>query len=209
MKITQPLLAAAIVVAALPASAQWYVGATAGGSKASLDTRGRTDQLLDLGFDDASSRGDESDTAYRVHLGWRFHPNFAAEAGYGDLGRFKLRSDVLPLGSLRSTMRATAADLSLLGLLPLGERWTVFGKVGAFEARTRSSFSGSGSVSLFEGSGDRSNRKSGVVYGVGLMADVMPRLAVRAEYDYYRRLGDDLTGKFDVKTLMVGVQYRF
>lgn len=209
MKLTTPFLAAAIAIAALPASAQWYVGATVGGSKASVDKENRNNQLLDLGFDDATTHVDESDTAYRVYLGWRLNRNFAVEAGYGDLGRFEQRTDVLPLGSLRSTMRVTSADLSLLGLVPLGERWTVFGKVGAFEAKTKSSFSGSGSVSLFDNAGSMSNRKSGVVLGVGLMADVMPNLAVRAEYDYYRRLGDDITGKFDVNTLMIGLQYRF
>ena len=209
MKLARPFLTAALVAAALPACAQWYAGASIGGSKASIDSSSRNNQLLDLGFDDASTSVDESDTAYRAHLGWRFHRNFAVEAGYGDLGRFEQRSDVLPAGSLRSSMRVTEGDLAVLGLLPLWDRWTLFGRLGAFEARTRSSFSGTGSVSLLDGAGSSTVRKSGALFGAGVMAELTPRLSARADYTYYRRLGDDLTGKLDVSTLTIGLQYAF
>lgn len=207
MKIATSLVTLALVALAFPAHAQWYAGGSVGRSKASLGSGLRDDQLFDLGFNSPSTSVDDKGTAFRAFGGYRFHRYFAAELGYVDLGRYELRSTVLPAGSLNSSLRSRGIDLSALGLLPIGERFTLFGRVGVLAARTRTSFSSSGSVVLIEGS--ESERSSGVLYGVGGMADIAPNLALRVEYTEHRKLGDDLSGEFKARTLTAGVQYRF
>ena len=95
-------------------------------------------------------------------------------------------------------------------MLPLGEQFTVFARVGAFAAETRASYSGRGSVLLFDGEQTQKKRSTNVVYGVGATFNFTPRFALRAEYNRYSKLGDDFTGgEFDTRTLSAGIQYRF
>src|SRR4051794_41965837 len=64
---------------ALPAAAQFYVGAGVGQSKAKDFCGGGG------GFDSC----DDKDKAWKVYGGYAFSPYFAAEIGYNDLGRVK------------------------------------------------------------------------------------------------------------------------
>ena len=49
-----------------------------------------------------------------------------------------------------------------------------------------------------------------MVYGIGATYNFSPRLALRAEWNRYQKLGNDLTGgEFDARTLTAGIQYRF
>ena len=204
------LLGLALVVAAPCAHAQWYVGASAGESRTSSKGGSQADQLLDLGFDDASSSVDDKDTAYRIHAGYQFHRYLAVEAGYVDLGRTSIHSTVQPTGSLDTRIKAKGFDLSAVGMLPLGEQFMVFARIGAFAAETRASFSGSGSVALSSGEETQKKRTTGAVYGIGATYNFTPQLALRAEWNRYQKIGNDLTGgEFDAKTLTAGIQYRF
>jgi Opacity protein and related surface antigens len=203
-----PILAS-VAVLAFPAHAQLYAGGAIGESKASFDSGNRSDQLLGLGFDDASTRADSRDTAYRAFLGYRFHRYFAAEVGYTDLGRYTLTSDVAPAGQFRSRTRVSGAEASLLGLLPLGERFTAFARVGVMDARVRTDFQGNGSVRLFDNV-DTSTHKTAGVYGLGAWFDVAPRWSVRAEWTTYWKIRDEIAGN-DLRpdAVMVGLTYRF
>lgn len=210
MKKAVTLLAVAFAAFSIPSHAQWYAGGSIGQTKGSLSAGGQNDQLIGLGFDDASTSFDDKDTSYRVYGGYRFHRNFAAEIAYVDLGRFELRSTVVPAGTLTNRIRSSGAELSVLGLLPLGDRFTLFGRVGVLAARTKASFSGDGSIILIEGGSEQSQRSSGLVYGVGAMADFTPRFGVRVEYNEFRKLGDELTGgEFDTRVVNAGLQFRF
>ncbi len=210
MKISLPLLAIALAASSIPSHAQWYAGGSIGQAEGSFGAGRQNEQLLDLGFDDASTSFDDKDTAYRVYGGYRFHRNFAAELAYVDLGRYQLRSTVLPAGTLTNRIRSSGAELSVLGLLPLGERWTAFGRLGILAARTKASYSGDGSIFVSGGESEQTKRTSGMVYGIGAMADLTPRFGLRLEWNEYRKLGDDLTGgEFDARVLSAGVQYRF
>ena len=204
------LLGAALVLAAVPAQAQWYVGASAGESRASYRDSSQSDQFLDLGFDDASTSFDDKDTMYRLHVGYRLHRNIAVEAAYVDLGKIAIRSTVVPAGFLDTSVRTRGADLSVLGLLPLGERFVLFGRVGAFAARTKASYSSGGSVQLLDGRNEQSKSSTHLVYGLGGMYDFTPNLGLRAEWSRYDKLGNDLTGgEFNARTISAGAQWRF
>ena len=203
-----PVLATLALLAA-PAHAQLYAGGAIGQSKASLDSGIRTAELLGLGFDDAGTHADERDTAYRAFVGYRLHRYFAAEIGYTDLGSFTLTSNVAPSGQLNSRTRISGAELSILGLLPIGERFTAFARAGVLDAHVRTSYGGSGSVVLFDNV-DSSSHKSAAVYGIGGWFDVLPRWSVRAEWTTYRRIHDELAGN-DLRpdAWMIGASYRF
>jgi hypothetical protein len=142
-------------LAAVPAAAQWYVGASVGSADASFRGTSTADQLLDLGFLDATTRIDDSDTMYRLHAGWRFHRFAAIELAYVDLGRYGMRSDVSPTGTLNADIKSDGADVSLVGLWPVWDRLTL---LGPHLARTRGRFRGAHACELFRfglGASDR------------------------------------------------------
>lgn len=204
------VLAAALALAALPAAAQWYVGAAIGDSRASFHGPSQADQFIDLGFLDASTSMDRSDTMYRLYGGWRFHRYFAVELGYADLGKYVMRTTVSPPGTLDTSMRTDGADLSLVGIYPVWERLQAFGRIGAYAARTRASYNGTGSVEVIPGAGNQSHRSTHAAYGLGLVYDFNPRWSVRGEWSRYDKLGTALTGgEFDASVWSAGLQWRF
>ena len=203
-------LTLALLLAAGTAQAQWYAGGSVGQAETSLDGGRRSAELVDLGFLSASTSVDDRDTAYRLYAGYRLHRYVASELAYVDLGEYTLSSTVAPAGTLRTRIRHSGAELSVLGLLPIGETFTLFGKVGVIALRSRAEFSGSGSVRVFDDSGSHSSRRSGASYGVGMMADFGPRWSARVEYNRYEKVGGELTGgDSDAKALFAGLQYRF
>ena len=208
--IQSSFVGAALSCAILPAQAQWYAGLAGGQSRAQLPGSSAAEQLGELGFADVTARIDDKGTAFRLHGGYRLHPNIAVEAGYADLGKFTLRSSVTPPGSLDTTIRSRGADLSVVGFAALGERFTLFARAGAFAARTAASYSGNGSVALLEGQERQNKRSTGAVYGVGAMVLLFPNVEARLEWARHERLGDELTGgEFDADTITAGIQWRF
>lgn len=69
---------------------------------------------------------------------------------------------------------------------------------------------GQGGARFHAGEGEQSQRSSGLVYGIGAMVDLTPRFGLRAEWNEFRKLGDELTGgEFDTRVVSAGLQYRF
>lgn len=131
----------------------------------------------------------KDDTAYKVYGGWEFHPNFAVEAGYTDLGKFSGSA-----GSLKS--HGVYADL--VGKLPLADRFSALGRVGVYDGHT--------TVRDVAGPSGKDN-ETNLKYGAGLQYDLTKSASLRAEWERYR-LGviDDHT---NVNTYTVGANFRF
>lgn len=204
------LLGAALACSALPAQAQWYVGASVGQSKASFRGTSQADQLLDLGFEDAATTLDDKDTAHRLYGGYRLHRHLAVELTYVDLGKSSIHSTVVPTGLLDASVRTSGAELSAVGLWPLADRFTLFARAGTLAARTRASYSSGGSVRLIEGERNQTKRSTKLMYGAGATYDFTPNLGMRVEWSHYDKLGNDLTGgEFNARVLSAGIQWRF
>ena len=122
-KLNLALLTAATLAAA-PSFAQyapspapsWYIGAGIG--RGTLNIRG-----TDLGLPNAQV-GDNT-TTYTARLGYRFSPYWAVELGYYDLGEYDFSS-----GSIAGTAKAKSVGLSVVGILPLGDMFDVYGRLG-------------------------------------------------------------------------------
>lgn len=167
-------------------------------------------ELASFGITTASSSVDDSDTAYKLFVGYRANKYFAVEASWADLGEATYSAQVTsPMsGNANASWEASAFALSALGILPLTNQFEVFGKLGysLWDADLRVSAS-SGGVSLGEESADEDG--SSVVYGLGASFSFTPNFAVRAEWERYDGIGDDDTGESDVDMWSVGLQYNF
>jgi OmpA-OmpF porin, OOP family len=209
MKHTSFLAIAAALIAA-PAGAQWYVGANIGNSELKRNESIQADQFLELGFDSATTTSDRRDVGYRVFGGYQLHKNIAIEGAYVDLGKFSSRSDVMPTGSLNGATKINGFELSVVGILPVSERFGLFARLGAFSSDTKTAYSGTGSVEVITGAETQSKRSTQLSYGVGATYNVNKRIAVRGEWARYAKLGNTLTGGEAIANLyLLGLTYRF
>jgi len=74
---------------------------------------------------------DSSTTSIRLVAGWRFNDYIAFEGGYHSFGDFE---DTLDIGGVPTSVSVKADGWTLGGIasIPVGERFSLFGRVGAF-----------------------------------------------------------------------------
>jgi OOP family OmpA-OmpF porin len=163
----------------------WYLGASVGQSKA---------KVADCaGFSSCDTKA----AAFGILGGYQISRNFAAELGYHDFGRVTLS------GPGSANIKANAAELVGLGAYPFANRFSVYGKLGAYHAEAKLSAPGSGSASL-------KDRNTDLTFGFGAQYDVTREAGVRAEWQRYKNVGgDDTGGKHDIDVISVGLIWRF
>jgi len=110
-----------------------------------------------------------SSTAYSVFAGYAFNNYVAAELGYTSFGSLDLGTP--------DTMKSSAANLSVVGSLPLGKAVSLFGKVGY--ASTVTELTVGGITLPTESTGN-------ATYGAGIQFNFGQRVAMRLGYDNYK-----------------------
>lgn len=123
----------------------------------------------DVGFNTLS---DSTDTAYGVLLGYQYNRNFAIEGEYTDLGKFSTAAGV--------TGKSDVWGLSALGIMPLQNRFSVYGKLGVARSNTTTSTA-------------TGERRTAATYGLGGQYDATPMIGLRLSWERYgvRMIGQD------------------
>lgn len=183
-----------------------YMGISAGESRAHIDSGAIAQGLLGAGLTTDSLSEDRRDTGYKAFVGFPFHPNWAIETGYFDLGRFGFTANTTPAGSLSGTARVRGFNLDLVGHLPITDRWSLLGRVGAAYAQTRDQFTGTGAVTVIDPS--PSKRETNYKYGIGTQYAFTPALTLRLEAERYR-INDAVGHRDNVDLVSLGLVYRF
>ncbi|HET7364656.1 MAG TPA: outer membrane beta-barrel protein [Burkholderiales bacterium] len=148
----------------------------------------------------------DTDTAWKIFAGHQFSPNFAWEVGYNDFGRVSSDAVATIGGSTfagNAKVEATAWELSGIGSLPLASQFSIYGKLGAYYAKTESG------TNLSSVSTSATNHNSNFTFGLGARYDVTRNIALRAEWQRFPKVGADTTGKGDIDVLAIGGLYRF
>ncbi len=168
------IIAALSFVAATPlASAQAQRSATPGGA-------------YDWGNYVGVSIGDPDfgDLGAKAYVGQQFHPNIAWEASYLKFFEDEVRG---PFGTSRADFWGLSG--AAIGILPLQQGFSVFGKLGLVYGRARVR------VNNFEVKDSDTN----LLIGVGGRYQLTPRVAIRVEFEDFDQ-GD---------LFSAGVTYRF
>src|SRR5450830_1849591 len=126
----------------------WYGGFNVGQSRANIDDARITGGLLGGGFTTTSINDDDRDTGYKLFGGYKLNKNFAVEGGYFDLGKFGFTATTVPAGTLSGNIKLRGLNLDAVGILPITEKFSVFGRVGANYAEATDSFTGTGLVTV-------------------------------------------------------------
>ena len=202
-------LAALAALASPLASAEglgWYGGANIGRSAATIDDARISSGLLGSGFTASTITNDDRDTAYKIYGGYQLNRNFAIEGGYFDLGNFGYSATTVPAGTLNGNIKLRGLNLDLVGIMPITEKFSVFGRAGLNYAQARDSFSGTGAV--FIANPNPSKYGTNYKVGLGVQYAFTDALAMRLEAERYR-IDDAVGNKGHIDVASVGLIYRF
>ena len=138
------------------------------------------------------SCGDKDD-AFSVYGGTMLNPNFGVELGYLDMGN---------IGRGGGSTEARGVNLSLVGKVPVGERFGVFGKVGTTYSSTK--------VSATPGSGITPGEEDGfgLSLGAGVSYDFTQNWSAVLQWDRHNMKFAG-SGREAVHAATVGLKYRF
>jgi OmpA-OmpF porin, OOP family len=196
------------------------VGMSAYGGDQSNDEQSLIDLIDDANvpFQNEEVGTDDSDIGYQAAFGYRFARYIALELGlvqYGELTS-ELSADV-DLGDgngfvparFEYSFKVGGPLISAVGLLPLGEKFELYGRLGFLFASVEREFSSriNGQRGLsYSANGDSQD----VVYGVGVNFNINPAYAVRAEYQILDDVGEDgRTGTESLDFMSIGMIVRF
>jgi OOP family OmpA-OmpF porin len=129
---------------------------------------------------------DDTDNAYRVFLGYQFNRNVGLEASFFNLGRFNYHATTSPSGSLDGQTKIQGGGVDVVGALPLGEKWSLLGRVGGQFAKTRNVFSSTATGATFVSDPSPSARQFNYKVGAGLQYAFGPHFLMRGEAEQYR-----------------------
>lgn len=161
---------------------------------------GHTDQKD--ACDDIVGSCDETDTGWKLFIGYQFNPYISAEGGYVDLGESDASVTVL---GIPISAEAEVDGFFLSGLLawPINDTFSVFGKLGVIAWDVDVDASGGGvSVSDDESGTD-------ALFGVGAQYDFTNNFGIRAEWERYNNIGDSDIGNTDIDFISGSIIFNF
>ncbi len=190
----------------LAQDAGWYMGANVGQSRATIDDARITSGLQAGGFTSSTITDDDRSTGFKIFGGYQLNKNFAIEGGYFNLGEFGYSATTVPAGTLRGDIKVQGLNLDLVGILPITEKFSAFGRAGVNYAEAKDRFAGTGAVRVTNP--NPSKRAANYKVGLGMQYAFTDALAVRGEVERYR-INDAVGNKGDVDMISVGLVYRF
>lgn len=183
----------------------WYAGANIGRSTGDFERNNSIGPFVGAGYGALTYRDSDKDTGYKLYGGYRMSRNFALEGGYFNLGKFNYDYTTSPFGTFGGSNHAHGLNLDLVGIVPLGDRFSVFGKVGAAYIDERTEFFRTGGPPVTGNHGDFHVRPK---FGIGAQYQFTDRLSVRAELERYR-FNDPVRRKSNIDMASVGLVYYF
>lgn len=199
---TAAVAAPSALAADVASASAWYLGAGAGQSKAKLDDSSINAVLTGAGVTAATK--DETDFSYKLFAGYQINRYFAVEGGYFNLGEYSFTTTTASAKTLIGSMKNhRGANLDVLGILPLGDKFSLFARLGVQSSKTSDLFGGT-AVAGFAPSKNKTDYKA----GAGAEFDFTKNVGVRAEWERYR-VSNGFNGKLDVDVVSASLLYRF
>ena len=184
----------------------WYAGGNVGRSLATIDDERITSGLQAGGLATSSIADRDRNHGFKLYGGYQINRNFAVEGGYFDLGKFGYMATTVPAGTLNGDIKLKGLNLDLVGIVPLTEKFSVFGRAGLNYAKAKDTFTSTGAVQV----NNPNPSKSGTNFklGLGVQYALTDALSVRAEAERYR-VNDAIGNKGHIDLYSVGLVYSF
>lgn len=157
----------------------------------------------------SSSTADSWSANPGLRLGYRFGPNFALEGSYDRVGNLGLQSTLSAPAPDTATgnWKSWGLGLHALGILPIGSKWSVYGRLGVEQWHTSLSLtSNAGGATHVSGSDENTS----LALGAGVSYALTPNVDATAELTHFTRVGDaQSTGGTGLNVLSLGLRYHF
>jgi len=160
---------------------------------------------------------DDSDIAYQVAFGYRFGRYVASEVSLGQFGELSSRATAeLDFENDGEGFLPTSSELkfsgggigfSVLGILPFNSKFEAFARAGYLFASVEREYDAriEGELAA-RGRGKDDTQEP--FFGAGFSWNVSQVFTVRAEYQMYRDIGEDV-GAEDIDFMAIGLSMRF
>ena len=142
--------------------------------------------------EDGGTEFDGSDTSYKAFGGFTFVKFVGLEASYYDFGT--LEDEIAPGTDVEVDF--SGYGLAVVGILPLGGHFDLFGKAGVVVWDTSTSISGI--------TGDEEDDGNDLVYGAGFRFKFAKLIGIRLEYERF-----DIEAADSVDMASAGIEFRF
>lgn len=215
---------------AVPAAAQapaWYLGASAGQSRAGSSLASDREAAIGNGNEpNMQTASDLRDAAGKLYAGWRFSPALAVEAHWTRLGgqrienAFDVPYGATGKGGVLTEREVQGFGLDLVAAWEFSPGWSLHGRLGAFRAEVTTDTTLSGDTRFADGTPGSFRRVSqddtALKAGLGVEHAFTSRLAGRLEWERFSGVGKRLTaesrsnaGEADQDAWWLGVVLRF
>jgi OOP family OmpA-OmpF porin len=190
---------------ALP-SGGWYSGLSAGRSQVGI----RDSLVPTTGAALSRFDTDDSNTGFKFYGGYRFNRNVTLEGGYADFGKFDSQREMMvpAFGSLSSGIRASGFYVGAVGVVPLPNRFSLFGKLGTGYT-TNQAFVSTSSAMLTPADLGARRTEWNSKYGLGASYEMSNKLGLRFEYERSNSLGYGGAGDGNVGMWSLGLTRRY
>lgn len=185
----------------------WLIGINAGQAMSKIDDARIRAQLLSSGLTTTSITDRDRKTAFKLFGGYKFNRYFALEGGYYDLGEFGYTATTSPAGTLIGNIKLRGVNFDAVGMLPIADKFSAFGRLGLQYAEAKDNFTRTGMVPV-PSNANPSKTAPNYKVGVGLQYDFTQELAVRLEGERYR-IDDAVGNQGDINMLSLGLVYQF
>ena len=192
-------------------TSNWYGGLNIGQTHESINDGAIANHEIGGGL--TSITDDDRDNGYKLFAGYQLNDNFALEFGYFDLGQFGFRAirdqvgaSQAQDGALKARTKIKGFNLDLVGAIPITDKFSAFGRVGAHYNEAKDRFQGSDNVIVT----DRHRREHDFngKWGGGLQYDFTQKFGMRLEAERYA-INDVIGNNGKVSMFSLGALYRF
>jgi OOP family OmpA-OmpF porin len=157
---------------------------------------------------------DDESTSWNLLAGYRFFRYAAIELAYHDFGTLHEFSPARTIGPIttlevKSELESTGATLSLLGELPITDRWSVFLRAGGLFADQDVTRRFNVNPLIGTSTAHESYHSEVFLYGIGTQFDFGAHWTVRLDFQRYDDVGKgNGVGEADIDVLTLGVLFR-
>ena len=229
MKSKIALITALALVAGSAVAADWedgfYAGAGVGYGKINVNS-GKIDNTIDnkTPFTITKSNVGQGATPYSLTVGYKWMKYFATEISYIDLGNADYKGNaeqtlvVTPppiTGTVKGQWDAKGWPVSVLGIWPIDDAWSVFGRVGVFMGDVKLTYKGIDSNGNLACVGNQclrnheSQSSTEFIGGVGTDYNFLDTWTARLEWQALPSLGNNDTGSGNWNNIQFSLFYRF
>ena len=193
----EPVVAPAMAApAAAAALSGWYAGVGGGWSKFNGNAVDISPTLANEVY--SVTKLDDGSTGWKVFGGYQFNKNWAAELAYTDLGKFSMNANVSGgigggAGTEYAEVKPTCWSLSAVGILPVGNNFSLLGKAGVcrWDDNFKAHETVAGTVYPYPDGPSVGSTGTDLTYGLGAKYDATRNLGIRAEWERFNNVVHD------------------